>query len=483
MARFEHQERAFQKVIYNFERGDGIILIIDPGLGKTRISIDAFSEVLTRKHVDSMVVIYPKGVQTVWIDELKKWFDKEYKLFVYDAIKKDGIRFRKDFEDTLETTVPVIYLFNTEAFQVPNQVLEYFLKQIISKKRSMLVLDECSYIKNEKAKRTKNILSISKWFKYKVALTGTEMTKSLLDIYPQFEFVKENIWNMRFYAFKMRYAVMQKQSFYRNVNGVIKRVEFDEVVGFKNTKELFDKIEPYSIRIKKEDCFDLPEKIHIDVPITLDHVARKFYDDFKRNAIAMISDNEESAVIACTNTFSKLRQITGGWILNDIGNPIKVAMDNAKMQYLLADLEGHDKQAIIWAVHRHEVEFITKELSKLDTTVYFMGNMGDDVRADAVHKFQSGAARFFVANPYACGFGINLQNAYLMYYYSMPTSLEVLLQSQDRIHRSGQKNDCVYKYLIAKNTVDESIRNNNDLKEQLRQAFIHKDIAYLEKVL
>ena len=478
--RYEHQEVAYQKALKNMKRNDGIMLIIDPGLGKTRIAIDVFKTLANTREVDSLLVIYPKGVQTVWVDELQKWHsDKEYVLFMYNSAKKNGVNYRKQFEYTLSTDKVVVYLFNTEAFQVPNNTLEYFMLKIINKKKALVVLDECSYIKNHKAKRTKNILTIAKRYNKKIALTGTEMTKSLLDIYPQFEFVKTGMWNQTFWAFKNRYAVMKKQSFYRSVGGSVRLVEFDEIVGFKNTAEIFNKIEPYSIRIRKENCFELPEKLHIDIPIELDAVASKVYKDVKQNALARITD-EEQLEIACTNVFNKLRQITGGFVLDETGKPHVVYTENAKMEYLKADIEGHDKQAIIWAVFRHEVEYIYNELLKIGPAVYFMGNMGDDVRADAVHKFQSGEARFFVANPYACGFGINLQNAYMMYYYSMPTSLEILLQSQDRIHRVGQRNDCVYKYLLAKNTIDNRVMDLNSFKEQLRQAFIHKDISYLE---
>ena len=44
-------------------------------------------------------------------------------------------------------------------------------------------------------------------------------------------------------------------------------------------------------------------------------------------------------------------------------------------------------------------------------------------------------------------------------YYSLSFSYEEFKQSQDRIHRIGQKNKCTYVVLQAKDTIDNRIYN------------------------
>ena len=65
--------------------------------------------------------------------------------------------------------------------------------------------------------------------------------------------------------------------------------------------------------------------------------------------------------------------------------------------------------------------------------------------------------RFFVGNPRTGGYGITLTEAKLVIYYSNSFDLEVRLQSEDRAHRIGQKNNVTYVDLLCPGTVDEKI--------------------------
>ena len=53
--------------------------------------------------------------------------------------------------------------------------------------------------------------------------------------------------------------------------------------------------------------------------------------------------------------------------------------------------------------------------------------------------------------------GLNLQKANKMIYFSLPLQSDLFEQSKKRIHRIGQKNTCLYYYLITKNSVEEKI--------------------------
>ena len=73
-------------------------------------------------------------------------------------------------------------------------------------------------------------------------------------------------------------------------------------------------------------------------------------------------------------------------------------------------------------------------------------------------KFQNDEnVRFLVGTPATGGYGITLTAASTMIYYSNGYDLEKRLQSQDRIHRIGQKQPVTYIDIIAEDTVDNKI--------------------------
>jgi SNF2 family DNA or RNA helicase len=65
------------------------------------------------------------------------------------------------------------------------------------------------------------------------------------------------------------------------------------------------------------------------------------------------------------------------------------------------------------------------------------------------------------------GYGVTLTEATTVVYYNNVYDLEVRLQSEDRAHRIGQKNNVTYIDLVCENTVEEKIlqalRNKIDI--------------------
>jgi len=55
------------------------------------------------------------------------------------------------------------------------------------------------------------------------------------------------------------------------------------------------------------------------------------------------------------------------------------------------------------------------------------------------------------------GYGLTLTEATCVIYYTNSFDLEVRMQSEDRAHRIGQKNNVTYVDLVTENTVEEKI--------------------------
>ena len=65
--------------------------------------------------------------------------------------------------------------------------------------------------------------------------------------------------------------------------------------------------------------------------------------------------------------------------------------------------------------------------------------------------------RFFVGNAHAGGIGLTLTAASTMIYYSNDFSLETRVQSEDRAHRIGQRQNVLYIDIEALNTIDKQV--------------------------
>ena len=70
----------------------------------------------------------------------------------------------------------------------------------------------------------------------------------------------------------------------------------------------------------------------------------------------------------------------------------------------------------------------------------------------------------FVAQLDSCAEGVTLTAADTIIYYSVSFNAAKYAQSQDRIHRVGQRNTCTYIHLVVPKTIDEKVMNALDNK-------------------
>jgi len=125
-------------------------------------------------------------------------------------------------------------------------------------------------------------------------------------------------------------------------------------------------------------------------------------------------------------------------------------------------INEHDGKAIIWSRFRHDIigmtEMLNKKFGEGSAAAYF-GDTSDDDRNDIVINFQNPnhPLKYFVGNPATAGYGLTLTEANLVVYYANDFNLETRIQSEDRAHRIGQKNNVTYIDLICEGSIDEQI--------------------------
>ena len=338
---------------------------------------------------------------------------------------------------------------NVEAFSTKKGV--NFARKFLSCHSTLMAVDESTTIKNPSAKRTKNILGLSKYSKYRRILTGSPVTKSPLDLYTQCQFLDPWLLGYAsYYGFKTKYAIMQNANF----NGRSVKI----VIGYQRLGELSEKLKPFSYRVLKDDCLDLPEKTFIKRIIQLSPDQSKLYLQMKEKALAVLNDKMVSTTTVMTQLM-RLQQITCGHFTADDGSTQEIPNNRIdELTNVLGEIEG---KVVIWGHWQRDVNQIIKAIVKEydeKAVVDYYGLTPKNERQKNIDKFQTDPdCRFFVGTPATGGYGITLTAASNMIYYSNGYDLEKRTQSEARIDRIGQKYPMTYIDIICENTVDERI--------------------------
>jgi SNF2 family DNA or RNA helicase len=345
------------------------------------------------------------------------------------------------------------------------------------------VVDESSKIKNHKAVRTKNLLKIAKYAKYRRIATGTPVTQSPLDVYTQFAFLDEEIINIpSYFVFKARYAelvdenshimrhIMQRSGARKAPQLVAKDKSGKPL--YKNMDELQAKVNRHAYRVLKKDCLDLPEKLYQRRYFELSDDQQRFYKQIVEDLRIDFEDGQ-SVTMSKLTAILRLQQVSSGFVTNanDVLMHICKPDDNPRIQALADELEEVTGKVIIWARFTQDIKSIMAFLNETyghQSAVAYYGAVDDDTRSANVKAFQEDDnVRFFVGNQQAGGTGLTLTAANTVIYYSNDFNLENRLQSEDRAHRIGQKNNVTYVDIEAVGTVDTRIINALRMKKNV----------------
>jgi SNF2 family DNA or RNA helicase len=437
------------------------LYLMGMGTGKTKVAIDNAVFLFNQKEINSVFIIAPNSITHNWLTEIDadssaKGFKYLYRRDSFDFHLKDHINW---------------YIMNVEALSHASGVKA--AKKVIDKHgdKMLMVVDECTTIKNHKAKRTKNIIKLAKDVKYKRGMTGSPTTKSPLDLYSQCEFLKDGLLGFTsYYSFRARYALMRpltREGFRQTM------IPYD----YQNLAELFDKVKPFSYRKIKEECLNLPPKIHTRRELTMSPQQLEIYNQLKKYARAVLMDKKTSYTNKLTEIL-RLHQVTCGFFKSDTGEI--ETLNNPKIKELINILDEIDGKVIIWANYVHNIENIIKTLKEkfpYDKTVSVYGAVSVVDRDKAVNDFQKDPyTKFLVGNPSTGGYGLNLTEATTVIYYSNSYDLTVREQSEDRAHRKGQSKNVTYIDLVVKGTIDEFILKALNNKKRMSAQVLGEEV-------
>jgi SNF2 family DNA or RNA helicase len=425
---------------------------MEMGTGKSKVLIDNMSILYDKGLINGALIIAPKGVY-------KNWFDSEIPTHMPEHVEKTMVLWEssagkskeKELQKLFKSSYDLhILIMNVEALSTKKG--KQFAEKFLSCHKTLMAIDESTTIKNPGAIRTKTIIGLGDKVSYKRILTGSPVTKSPLDLFTQCYFLDPWLLDHQsYYTFKTRYAITKQI----NVSGRMVHI----VVGYRNIGELSDKLKPFSHRVLKDDCLDLPPKTYMKRTIQLSEEQSKVYKQMKEIALATLNGKMITTVNVITQLM-RLHQITCGHFKSDDG--VTQTLKSNRLDELMDVLSEMEGKAVIWAHYRYDIEVIVEAIKKEygdKSVVTYYGDTSTDDRQKAIKLIQDpkSEVRFIVGTPQTGGYGITLTGASTMIYYSNGYDLEKRQQSEARIDRIGQEKPMTYIDIIAEGTVDEKI--------------------------
>lgn len=415
-------------------------LMLDMGLGKTVITLTALWQLtLDSFDVSRVLVIAPKRVaEDTWPKELAKWehlTGLTSSLVLGSAAERKAALQRKAF----------LYIINREnvAWLVKNHYWDF----------DMVVIDELSSFKSNKAERFKAMKKVRPMVTRIVGLTGTPAPNTLLDLWSQMYLMDMGQRLGRFIGgFRDRFFLPDKRN--REIVYSYKPREGAE-------DAIYALISDICISMKAADYLDMPERIDNRIEVSMSPKERKLYDDFQKDMVLSIGDEELDAANAAALS-NKLLQMANGAVY---GEDKKVIPIHDRKLDALEDLveAANGKPLLVAYWYKHDLQRIKarfKNARCIDT-------------AKDIDDWNAGQIPLALIHPASAGHGLNLQDGgCTIVWFGLTWSLELYQQLNARLWRQGQKHTVVIHHIVTKGTHDEDVMRALENKDTRQSALI-----------
>ncbi len=411
-------------------------LAIDMGLGKTTIILHTIIEA----ELPSLVVAPLEVAQNTWPDEIQDWdLVGELDYAVLHGANKVSKFKRKTQRLRLD-------IINYEGLKWLYTQLYNLYKAGKPLPYKALILDESTAIKDPKTQRFGIIEAMTDAFKYRVTLSGTPIGNSLKDLWAQYYFLdKGECLGKSYRDFEFRFF---EQNQYNKYDWQLRPGAEDDI---------YRRIAPRTFRLFSDDYVSLPErifhKIVVDLPSSLNQSYRSFEKDF---LLCLETATIESFNQASLN--SKLRQFVQGAIYENIDAKTRTThiLHAVKVDALRALVERLSGQGLLCLIQfKFEVDLIKQAFPNARFNV---GETTQAQRQQNIKDWNARKVQLLVAHPKTISKGLNLQHGGHNICWFAPTySLLDFLQTNKRLHRSGQKEVVKIYSISIRNTIDELV--------------------------
>lgn len=415
----------------------GNTLIADEmGLGKT---IQAIGLINATPDIKTVLIVVPASLKINWKRELTRWLVRPMTIGIA------GVK-----GDSLDANIIIINY----------DVLKKWRAHIDSRSWDLLICDECHYLKNRTAQRTKLVLGY--WDARKggavpgiqaarrLFLTGTPLVNRPIEVWPIANaLAPETFKSFRYFA--ARYCDAHHDGWGMNYSGAT------------NLPELQEKLRLSCMirRLKAQVLAELPAKVRQIIELPENGAAAAVKAD--RAALARMESQIADATAArdaatsadeYRDAVAQLRQVTRLAFeeVAAVRHQTALAKVPAVIEHIKEVLDGTDK-LVVFAHHRDVVAGIAEAFPGQCVTL--TGESSMNARQAAVDAFQNDFnVKVFVGNIRAAGVGITLTAASHVVFAELDWTPAGMTQAEDRLHRIGQTNSVLVQHLVLDGTID-----------------------------
>jgi|GEM_PF-977756 len=406
-------------------------LFLEPGCGKTIISLEIIKQIMHNKgKYSKFIIISPSEViNTVFRQTLRKWYRNKirYQIISSDDTDEKIAQIRRNVN---------VYLITPESFRKKDYHSELFKRHEFEG----IFVDESGKYMREGNQLTNILLKHKDDFNHRFVMSGLPAPNSPLEYFWQMNFVDDRLTGFSFDAWRNYYFHPADKRFYTW-----------EITDDKLQEMMID-IQPLATWIKAEDVLDLPPEKEVVRVVDLNDKQMDFYENLRKETRVKFKDLKFINKTTLEKIM-KLREITSGFIYHR-GRPKNIGSDKLRVLRDLIEEKFRKKQMIIFCHFTQEVKLVSRLLDKMKISYELAFSESKDKTASLL-KFMSKKTQVLVANADSAGHGLNLQNCHITIYFSLSYSSDLLVQSKARTRRPGQKKTCYYIYLIARNTIDK----------------------------
>lgn len=435
---------------------DSFLLLDDPGMGKTLQMIYLAEELKEQEGLEHCLIVCGiNALKSNWKKEIQKCSRLSCRILGEKVSKKGRVSYSTTAERAKEILNPISEFFiitNIETLRNDN-VIESIKKS--KNKIGMIVLDEAHKVKSANSQQAKNLKKLSK-YKHKIALTGTLIMNKPLDAFNALKWIDVEKSNLT--DFKSQYCVFGGFGNH-------------QIVGYKNIDSLKSEIEMYSLRRKKTDIEDFPDKIIINEVIEMEDDHRKFYENVQEGIKSECDkiDLNPKKVLALT---TRLKQATvcPSILTSENINASKInrAFD------LIEEICATGEKVVVMSTYKQPLQELYNKLNEYGYKVLLgTGDLDDAEVSSNIDKFQNlDDYRIFLATTSKCGTGITLNAASYMICIDLPWTYALQQQVEDRINRITNKKSATIYRLICQGTIDEAILSTISTKKAISDYII-----------
>ncbi|KII34892.1 hypothetical protein NL64_06440 [Pseudomonas fluorescens] len=425
---FAHQEANAAFKVANPRMLDGS----DPGTGKTRSTIEAFSRLKEAGLIDHMLVLAPLSIlRPSWSADCHK-FAPHLEVSVATAKDKATAMWPATQAD--------IYITNHDSVK--------WLKDIKFTGRWALCVDEFPAFKNRTSQRSKALATMRKFFEFRWLLSGTMNSNGACDIWhPMFlcddgERLGKQFWGYRSQVCEPKATGPGGQY----VEWVDK--PFAPTI-------IADRLKDITFRVKLEDCLDMPEHVQTTMLVDIPKKLMGQYRQLQREAVLEHASGSRITAVHASAKTQKLLQLCSGAVYDGQGG--YQVFDTSRTD-LAMELVMQRDQSVVAFLWKHQKEALVAAAEALGITYAVIDGETKLIdREIAVNRYQAGQIKVIFAHPQSAGHGLTLTNGTATIWPSPTYNAEHFVQFNHRIYRAGQTQRTETICIAAAGTAEEQV--------------------------